>query len=136
MLGANLPEGVEVFVADEPPAKTSARWLVAFLGGMVAPQIQAERPAYITIFRGDENRAMIARHYELELTARFASLTPWPGVPPLELFEIQDPNGFSQKAIETLGRPGYFPLYRFWMVRGHASPADNPEPNRSEGKDS
>ena len=133
MLAANLPEGVEVFVADEPPSKTSARWLVAFLGGMVAPQLQAKRPAYITIFRGDEKRAMIASHYDLKLTARFASLTPWPGSPPLELFEIQDPNDFSKNAMETLARPEYFPLYRFKMARRHATPADSPAPNPPEG---
>ena len=96
MLRANLPEGVEVFVGNEPPSN-QGRWLVAFLGGMVAPQIQAGRPVYMTSPQpGDAS--LIARHFRLKPVFQVPSPYPDPGADPLIILEVQDPDNFAATA--------------------------------------
>jgi hypothetical protein len=96
MLRTNLPEGVEVFVGNEPPSD-QVRWLVAFLGGMVAPQIQAGRPVFMTQPQpGDAS--LIARHFRLKPVFQIPSPLPISDPDPLLIFEVQDPDHFAATA--------------------------------------
>ncbi|NQU44380.1 hypothetical protein HQ520_13905, partial [bacterium] len=99
MLRENLPPGVEVFVGDEPPS-SRARWLVAFLGGMVAPQVMAGRPTFITAPQpGDPDIIYMGRHFELVPRHDLPAPLPVSDAPPLVVYEIRDPSGFSAKAV-------------------------------------
>jgi hypothetical protein len=117
-LRASLPEGVEVFIGDEPPSDM-ARWLVAFLGGMVAPQIEAGRPVYMTLFPGDPALTAIGAKYRLKPVLEFSGAQPNPALPPLVLFEVTDPDGFSPRAREVFRQE--FPDHVLRMVKRQGS---------------
>jgi len=96
MLRANLPEGVEVFVGNEPFGE-SGRWLVAFLGGMVAPQILAGRPVYMTQPQPREAE-IIAKYFRLKPVFQIPSPLPISDPPPILILEVQDPDNFAPTA--------------------------------------
>lgn len=116
MLRADLPPGVEVFIGDEPPS-TSDRWLVAFLGGCVAPQIEAGRPVFLTLYSEAPERTMIGSHYKLTPACpAFASPTPFLDGPDYTLYRLEDPNGFSVQATQMFRSPEFFPHWRDYLV--------------------
>lgn len=96
MLRASLPKGVSVFIGDEPPS-TQARWLIAFLGGMVVPQLEAGRPVYLTSLLSPDDLRLIAERFELK--PKFQLPCPLPDEivrkigrkMPLVLYELTDP---------------------------------------------
>ncbi|HBF34839.1 TPA: hypothetical protein DDW35_09785 [Candidatus Sumerlaeota bacterium] len=98
MLKATLPEGLRVFIGDEPPS-SEERWLVAFMGGMLVPALESGRPMYLTSMISQTDLQIIGNTFEL--TPKFKLPTPLPeeleqkGIqrPELFLFELTDPKG-------------------------------------------
>ncbi len=122
MLRVNLPEGVKTFISSEP-TPNSDRWLVALLGGAVAPQIQAGRPVFITAYPGAEDLELIRRYsqFELQPVSQFPGTTPFGPEPPLILYQLTDPKKFAARAVEAFNQSGNFPLSQAWMVEGEKS---------------
>ena len=122
MLRVNLPEGVKTFISSEP-TPNSDRWLVALLGGAVAPQLQAGRPVYITAYPGSEELDLIRRYsqFVLQPQTQFPGTTPFGPEPPLVLYQLTDPKNFAPRAIEVFNQSGNFPLAQAWMVEGEKS---------------
>lgn len=119
MLRVNLPKGVKTFIANEP-TPDSARWLVALLGGAIAPQLQAGRPVLITAYPGAEEIELIRRYsqFSLQPIAQFPATTPFGPEPPLLLYKLTDPKNFAPRAVEIFNQSGNFPLGQAWMVEG------------------
>jgi hypothetical protein len=118
MLRADLPPGVEVFIGDEPPS-TSDRWLVAFLGGCVAPQIEAGRPVFLTLVSEAPERALIGGPSRYKLTPAlppFESAMPFLDGPGFTLYRLDDPDNFSAKATEMFRSQKFFPHWRDYLV--------------------
>jgi hypothetical protein len=122
MLRVNLPEGVKTFISSEP-TPNSDRWLVALLGGAVAPQLQAGRPVYFTAYPGTEQLDLIRRYsqFVLQPQFQFPGTTPFGPEPPLILYQLTDPKNFAPRAIEVFNQSGNFPLAQAWMVEGEKS---------------
>jgi hypothetical protein len=122
MLRVNLPEGVKTFISSEP-TPNSDRWLVALLGGAVAPQLQAGRPVFFTAYPGSEDLELIRRYsqFVLQPQAQFPGTTPLGPEPPLILYQLTDPKHFATRAIEVFNQSGNFPLSQAWMVEGEKS---------------
>lgn len=143
-LESTLPPGVRAFVGDEPPGD-KGRWMVAFLGGMVAPQLEAGRHVYLTIpydpdiakyYRlvpvfqlpspnppmdkllsgRDEAQKVVQEEQKEKATAPSAAPSIQPsaeasshassesGMDSIYIFEVKDPDNFSNRAMEQLQR--------------------------------
>ncbi len=110
MLRQSLPSGVEVFVGDEP-ASDKGRWLVAWLGGMVAPQIAKGHPVFTTSFDPD-----VAKHFQLIKAFDLPNPVPHPEEGSrLTIFRLVDPDGFHLRARETFEK--WFPDHEPFTVR-------------------
>jgi hypothetical protein len=115
MLRRTLPEGAAVFVGDEPPGG-SDRWLVAVMGGVMAPLLESGRRVFVTSLYPELD--FFARYYELTPFASF--VMPAPTVyqfknpsdeseadiasspPRIVLYEVRDPRNFRATARERL----------------------------------
>ncbi|MBN1868300.1 DUF2723 domain-containing protein [Candidatus Sumerlaeota bacterium] len=93
-LETTLPEGIEVFVGKEPLANSN-QWLVAFLGGTVAPQILAGRSVYITI-----PDPLIGQYYDLRPAFTVPGPFPRSAMQLLTVYEVRDLDNFSVVARE------------------------------------
>ncbi len=121
MLRANLPEGVEIYIGDrDGPIASGEQWLTALQGGMIAPQILAGRPVYITLLQhhGNSDLALLnSGDFRLEPLLQFHSMTPDPRDPPFVLYKILDPDNSASLAVETFQKSGIFPDHEAMMVR-------------------
>ncbi|MFW5864196.1 MAG: DUF2723 domain-containing protein [bacterium] len=107
MLRQTLPEGVEVFIGNEPPS-TSERWLVAVMGGMFAPQFDAGKRVFITSLYPE--MPIFQRYYEIKPLADFNmpapkmaplfqdSENPAPPIPQITIYELIDSQNMSATA--------------------------------------
>lgn len=119
MLETSLPPGVQVFIGDEPPS-TQDRWLIAFAGGMLAPQLESGRPVYITSMFPE--LPLLQNYLDIQPVFQFPNPLPvGMSSEPLLFYRVMDPSGFARRARERF-RQTFGEAREGWVSSAEASP--------------